>query len=130
MALKHWHPGKLVLFWVLCIAGGTACVGIAIAVFEGEQAVLWAVYETERRALDTAPTRVEILSPWRDSTPLNRELPAVRPPTESYWQARWAYEGMSMPVESAVLALVGVALLLTPFVVTWKWFTVREKRDQ
>lgn len=33
----------------------------------------------------------------------------------------------ALPVTGVIFLVLGLGLLITPFVVTWKWFTVRER---
>ena len=70
---EHWHPGKLVLFWVMCWVGALLSVntGILIVDFAGET-----------------------------------------PVTISLALGAW---------------FLATLLVVTPFVVTWRWFTAREK---
>ena len=76
MALKHWHPGKLVLFWVLCFLGGFGLIALG-QLF------------------------------WPDS-----------PVTIG-----------NDPMATIMFTGLGYGFCIVPFVVTWKWFTAREKRN-
>ncbi len=75
MALKHWHPGKLVLVWVMCWMGALVLGYVGFLLLSAS---------------------VGLLTVGRVGFAL------------------W---------------FMTLVLVATPFVVTWKWFTFREKRD-
>ena len=105
MALKHWQPGKLALFWAIILFGVVALVGLGFGI---ELEVRDALAKEVRRSYGASGQY------------------AFYPPLV---KARAALENHT--IVPAAVALFGTATVLfaAPFVVTWKWFTAREKRD-
>jgi hypothetical protein len=145
MAVAQWHPGKLVLFWVLCALGAIAAIGVADSVSiaaAGERQARTEWDRTDQRIallfrvpVDSARSIVarfqhDSLVQSRASTLTGSQResmeylvrlvtnhPVIRPPLTSWY------------VE--MLSIAGALLLfLWPFAVTWRWFSAREERGR
>ena len=75
VAFQNWHPGKLILFWIIC---AIACVLLWLVIFE-----------------------------------IGENMDADTP--------------LFVPVILFALLAVDLVVAVTPFVVTWKWFSARER---
>ena len=81
MAIGSWHVGKLILFWIVCLAFGPL-VGFGIGVLFSPS-----LLTSDAGAPGTA-------------------------------------------VGTVVTFVITSAILVAPFVVTWKWFSAREPRSK
>ena len=91
MALKHWHPGTLVLFWVMCLLWSLVAVFVSTLLMD--------------------------IPPDDSIAGLLRRSPSKR------------FVETLLLLAVPCLWLLAVLLVVTPFVVTMKWFTASEKRD-
>ena len=71
MAFRHWHPGKLVMFWLMCLGGSAASFAFSVVADEEGWWVLFAAFLGSGIALAVAPWVVTWK--WFDARDMQRE---------------------------------------------------------
>jgi hypothetical protein len=147
VAIAHWHPGKLVLVWVLCLLAALLAYAVADSetdsAFQERAAVKqWNDVEAQIQQLEAGIQQTlripgdsarRIVARWRDSV-ARTNLDTGDPRTvAAYHKFRTlALHSESPPstrhARGWVLALSVMAFLfLAPFAITWRWFGARER---
>ena len=120
MAIRHWHPGKLVLFWVICLISGMLAFGGWRAMTPSQNPQL------TRSGYDQLYAAVEEFITEKRRGPTDEELDRIGQRLGIMrWQKPAALRGLYL-----LLGALTVALWTVPFVVSWTWFNAREQQTR